>query len=148
MNKFKIIKKPEKAYASIDKGINDFHISTQYIIKYKFKVIKSVLLSIVNLVFLFSIPYFIYVAFGHTEKSIIDFITMQSFLSLAVSFFPIPGASGASEGGFYLFFSTYFTKAPVFIAMLIWRFVSYYLVLIVGSVLVACDEMISIRNKN
>ena len=71
-HKLKIIKKPEKAYKSIDKSINDFHISTEYIIKYKGKVAVSVLLSIVNLIFLFAIPYFIYIAFGHREKTIID----------------------------------------------------------------------------
>jgi uncharacterized membrane protein YbhN (UPF0104 family) len=70
---------------------------------------------------------------------------MQSFLSLAVSFFPLPGASGASEGGFYLFFSAYFTKVPVFIPMLIWRFISYYSILIVGALQVVVEEMLKMR---
>ncbi len=147
LSRFKFIKKPEKAYKSIDKNINDFHSSVKYIIKYKFKVIVSVLLSIANLGFLFAIPYFIYLAFGHTAKSMIDVITMQSFLSLAVSFFPLPGASVASEGAFYLFFSSYFTKVPVFIAMIIWRFMSYYLVLIAGCILIVIDEVTKIRKK-
>jgi len=86
-------------------------------------------------------------AFGHSEKTIIDLITMQSFLYLAVSFFPLPGAAGASEGGFYLFFSSFFTNAPVFIAMLIWRFVSYYCILIVGSLVVVGDEILRLKLK-
>jgi len=146
-NKLKIIKKPEKANMAIDKSIKEFHISIEYIMKYKFKVFQSVLLSIMNLLCLFAIPYFIYIAFGHTEKSIIDLVTMQSFLCLAVSFFPLPGASGASEGGFYIFFSAYFTKVPVFIAMLIWRFISYYSVLITGGILIVIDEMVKLKKK-
>jgi uncharacterized protein (TIRG00374 family) len=147
-HKLRLIKKPEKAYKSIDKSINDFHTSTEYIIKYKGKVAVSVLLSLINLIFLFAIPYFIYVAFGHREKTIIDLITMQSFLMLAVSFFPLPGASGASEGGFYVFFSSYFTNVPVFIPMIIWRFISYYSVLIVGCILIVADEMIKLRKNS
>jgi hypothetical protein len=72
---------------------------------------------------------------------------MQSFLSLAVSFFPLPGASGASEGGFYIFFSDYFTKVPVYIAMIIWRFISYYSILIVGSIVVVFEEVFKLRKK-
>ncbi len=147
LNKIKIIKKPEKAYSSIDKTIEEFHESTYYIKKYKDKVAISVLISFANLAFLFAIPYFIYIAFGHNQKSIIDLITMQAFLSLAVSFFPLPGASGASEGGFYLFFSAYFTKVPVFIAMLIWRFISYYAILIFGAVMVVVEEMFKMRKQ-
>ncbi len=147
LNKIKIIKKPEKAYHTIDNTIEEFHESTEYIKKYKGKVAVSVLISVVNLFFLFAIPYFIYIAFGHNQKSLIDLVTMQSFLSLAVSFFPLPGASGASEGGFYLFFAAYFTKVPVFIAMLIWRFISYYSILIFGAIMVVVEEMFKMRRK-
>lgn len=147
LNKIKIIKRPEKAYKSIDKSLHDFHDGVEYIVKYKCKVMVSVIISGINLFFLFAIPYFIYLAFGHTEKSIIDLVTMQSFLSLAVSFFPLPGASGASEGGFYIFFSSYFTNVPVFIPMLIWRFISYYTVLITGAVLVVADELLNMRKS-
>ncbi len=145
--KLKIIKRQQKAFSKVDKIIEDFHLSTEYIVKYKFKVAISVIISFINLLFLFLIPYFIYIAFGHTQKSIVDLVTMQSFLSLAVSFFPLPGASGASEGGFYIFFSDYFTKVPVYIAMIIWRFISYYSILIVGSIVVVFEEVFKLRKK-
>ncbi|MCK5129644.1 MAG: flippase-like domain-containing protein [Clostridiales bacterium] len=147
LHRIKIIKRPEKVLKTLNTNIEEFHDSTDYIVKYKWQVAISVILSIINLAFLFAIPYFIYVAFGHSEKTIIDLITMQSFLYLAVSFVPMPGAAGASEGGFYLFFSAYFTKVPVFVAMLVWRFLSYYTILIVGSLLVVVDEVINLKKQ-
>lgn len=147
-HKIKIIKKPEKNLESVERHIEDFHETTEYIKKYKWQVLISIFISLLNLIFLFAIPYFIYVAFGHSERTIIDLITLQSFLYLAVSFVPLPGGAGVSEGGFYLFFSTYFTKVPVFIAMLAWRFMSYYVILIVGSLLVVADEVVKIKKDD
>jgi len=145
LNKVKIIKQKEHAVSSFEKTIDDYHTAAAYISKYKLRAIGSYIISAINLAFFFAIPYFIYLAFGHTLYSLIDLITMQAFLYLAVSFFPTPGGAGAAEGGFYLFFSAFFINIPVYIAMLIWRFLTYYLMLIVGSLLVVLDEIFSIR---
>ena len=59
---------------------------------------------------------------------------------------PLPGAAGASEGGFLLFFSPFFGAATA-VAMLIWRFLTYYLMLIVGSLIVVFDEVISLKRS-
>lgn len=147
LHRIKIIKNIEKTNKAMEKNIEEFHESTEYFKKHTYQFLISILLSLINLTFLFAIPYFIYVAFGHSEKTIIDLITMQSFLYLAVSFFPLPGAAGASEGGFYLFFASFFTNVPIFIAMLVWRFISYYSILIVGSLVVVGDEVLKLGRK-
>lgn len=46
---------------------------------------------------------------------------LQAMLSIGVAFVPLPGASVATEGGFYALFTTYFGDSRL-IAMLIWRF--------------------------
>jgi uncharacterized membrane protein YbhN (UPF0104 family) len=100
-----------------------------------------------NLAFMFVIPYLIYLSLSSQNTNIIDFFFIESFLFLAVSFFPLPGAAGASEGGFLLFFGPplYPDTAITAVAMLIWRFLTYYLLLIVGSVWVVLDEVFSLR---
>jgi hypothetical protein len=97
-----------------------------------------------NLSFLFVIPYLIYLSFGYTAHGIYDVFTLQAMLFLAVSFIPLPGAAGASEGGFILFFSPVFGAATA-VAMLIWRFLTYYMMLIVGSLIVVFDEVIAMK---
>jgi uncharacterized protein (TIRG00374 family) len=145
LNKIKIVKNKEKALESFEKTIDDYHTAAAYLSKYKLRALGSYFISTINLAFFFVIPYFIYRAFEGMMLGLFDILTLQAFLYIAVSFFPTPGSAGAAEGGFYLFFSTIFINVPVYIAMLVWRFLTYYLLLIVGSILVVFEEVFSLR---
>lgn len=144
LSKIRIIKTKEQTLEHFQNTIDDYHTAASYISRYKLRALGSFLISVLNLSFLFVIPYLIYLSFGFTQFSIFDIFIMESFLFLAVSFFPLPGAAGASEGGFMLFFGPFF-GAVTLIAMLIWRFLTYYLMLIMGSILVVLDEVFSLR---
>ncbi|MGI5849954.1 MAG: lysylphosphatidylglycerol synthase transmembrane domain-containing protein [Christensenellales bacterium] len=145
LSRFKFIKKKEQAIENFEKTIDDYHTAAAYLSRYKLRAVGSFFISVINLAFLFIIPYFIYLAFGHTDRGLLEMLTMQAFLFIAVSFVPLPGSAGASEGGFYLFFGSFFVNAPIYIAILIWRFLTYYLMLIVGSILVVFDEVFTMR---
>ena len=145
--KIKIIKKKERALGHFNETIDEYHTAASYISRYKLRALGSYFISILNLVFLFLIPYLVYLSFGYTKYNLIDVFTMEAFLFLAVSFFPLPGAAGASEGGFMLFFGPFF-GAGTAVAMLIWRFLTYYMILITGSLMVVFDEVFSIRKKS
>ena len=54
--------------------------------------------------------------------------------------FPMPGASGASEGTFYLAFSPLFGDYLT-TAMLIWRLASYYLTIVLGYIAVVAERV-------
>ncbi len=148
LSKIKIIRKEEKRNAKIDKLIDDFNISSAYIKNNMLNFLISIFISIFNMAFLFAIPYFIYRAFGLNQEPFILIFTLQAFLFLAVSLVPLPGAAGASEGGFYLFFSSMFGSIPVFMPMIIWRFFTYYLILLVGSFLVVLRELVHIHRSH
>lgn len=143
-SRIKVVQDKEKTLANFEKTIDDYHTAASYISRYKLRAVGSFLISLVNLMFFFIIPYFVYLAFGNREYNLMDIFTMQSFLYLAVSFVPTPGGSGAAEGGFYLFFSPFF-GGSTYLAMLIWRSFTYYLMLIVGSLLVVFNEVLSMR---
>lgn len=148
LSKIRIIRKEEKRTAAIDKLIDDFHISSAYIKNNIVNFIISIVTSVVNMTFLFAIPYFIYRSFGLDQESFILIFTLQAFLFLAVSLVPLPGAAGASEGGFYLFFSSIFTTIPVFMPIIIWRFLTYYLIILVGSFMVISRELLQIYRSH
>jgi uncharacterized protein (TIRG00374 family) len=145
LSKLRIIKKKDLAIEHFEHTIDDYHTAAAYISKHKLRAFVSYIISVLNLSFLFVIPYLIYLSFGYSANGIIDVFTMEAMLFLAVSFFPLPGAAGASEGGFLLFFSPFFGAATA-VAMLIWRFLTYYMMLIVGSLIVVFDEVISLRH--
>ncbi len=141
LSKLKIIRKEEKRTAHIDNLIDDFFVSSTYIKNNIAHFFLSILISVVNLGFLFAIPYLIYRAFGLHNESFMLIFTLQAFLFLAVSFVPLPGAAGASEGGFYIFFSKFFGSIPIFMPMIIWRFLTYYLIILLGSLWVITSEV-------
>ena len=146
--KVKIIRKPEKAFESFEKTIEDYHAAAEYITHHKLRAIGSFFVSVINLVFFFAIPFFIYMAFGRPgDKGVLDILALQAFLYLAISFVPTPGTAGAAEGGFHAIFAAIFGAGAVFAPMLIWRLLTYYLMLVVGSVLVVFDELITIRRQ-
>jgi uncharacterized membrane protein YbhN (UPF0104 family) len=45
----------------------------------------------------------------------------------------MPGSSGAVETGFYFFFGVFFTPGTIMPAVIIWRFLTYYLCIIAGG---------------
>jgi hypothetical protein len=74
-------------------------------------------------------------------------LAVQFLLYITASFTPLPGASGAQEGGFYLFFKSFFPDSLIFAALLIWRFVTYYLFIIIGFLAVLADQTFKMRLK-
>lgn len=63
-------------------------------------------------------------------------MSLQSILYVAVSSLPFPGAVGVSESAFMLLFKMMYSDKILPSAMILSRFVSFYLcVLITGSVL-------------
>ncbi len=150
LHKIHLVKNPEKRIVSMAESLQDFSISGMLLRSDKKLLIGSGLLTVTQMVVQFSITYCIYRATGLSTHSLFQVISMQAFLYLTVSFVPLPGASVASEGGFYLFFSMFFPSNKMFIAMLIWRFFSYYANIIFGSFFVIYDSihnLITKRNK-
>lgn len=61
-------------------------------------------------------------------------IIYASFLFLISSFIPIPGASGGTEAFFAIIFSTFYQSgAATTSALIIWRFITFYVGLIIGG---------------
>ena len=50
------------------------------------------------------------------------------------SFVPIPGATGGLEYGFMSFYGSFIKGSKLNAIMLVWRFITYYFGLILGSI--------------
>ncbi len=72
----------------------------------------------------------------HVNCSYIDTIMFQLVLFLVVSLIPTPGAMGASESGYVLFFNFIFGPQTV-ATLLLWRFFTYYANIIIGGLTTA-----------
>lgn len=135
-SKFRFGKKIEQGADNIYHKLEEFHDSMRYLKDHPFKLLVAFIYTFAQVVLYFSIPYCIYKMFGNNSVSYIEIFSFQGILFLIISFFPVPGGSGAAETGFFLFFKQFFLSSDLAGAVLIWRLISYYLNIIAGVLFV------------
>ena len=68
----------------------------------------------------------------------VQVFTQSIICNLTLTFFPTPGASGGAEGSFLLIFGSVFGDNP-FWPVLFWRFSTYYIILLLGLIVLVYD---------
>ncbi|KYH32048.1 hypothetical protein CLTEP_22930 [Clostridium tepidiprofundi DSM 19306] len=131
--KLNIVKDIEKFKKSIDDNLEQFHEDILIIKDNKMLMLKSAIFTTLQLTAFFTIPYCIYRSFGMNAVKISNMIAANSFVIMLTSFVPLPGAVGGAEGGFYMFFSLFFSKKNIMSAILLWRLLTFYSCIIFGS---------------
>ena len=125
--KIHLVKDPVKTKEKTINTINDYRISMRYMAKSKMVILLGYFLSILEKFSEMSVTFFVMMACfnGVTSHSFLEMTAMTVLIYAAVSFIPTPGTAGASEGGFYLVFGSFW---PMFI----WRIITYYTTLALG----------------
>ena len=141
-----LVKDTESLSARAEAAIGDFHASVDYLTHHPIRLFHLYLISCLQVLGLMSIVYCIYRALGLNQYTYWDVLTLQFLLFIAASFTPLPGASGAQEGGFYIFFQHVFPADKLVGALLLWRFFTYYFTMIVGVAAVIIDSAWSMRH--
>ncbi len=126
LNKIKIVKNVDEKIEGIDKQLNTFYTSNKDIYKKPKLLISAFILTFLQFMAMFLVPYFIFRSFGFNHASPFQLISSQAFVNLMSGMIPIPGASGAAELGFTAFFGTFFIRGTLKSAALIWRVINYY----------------------
>lgn len=98
-------------------------------------ILKTALANALRLTLYFSLPFVVSFALGIRLKfgQFVDTIALTSFVTMANSFVPLPGASGGTEVFFSMLFTGLLGKLTGAV-LLLWRVSSYYLPVIVGAV--------------
>ncbi len=133
--KLHIIKRPEEQIVRIEAGMDMYHMSILRLMKYPKRIVGQMVFPGSSLLSLMTIPLSVYRAFGLTGVHWYQLMAGAFLLFTSASYTPLPGASGAQEGGFLIFFAGAFTQGTIGLALLVWRFFSYYLFLLIGAVL-------------
>ena len=142
----RLVKDVPRLTSRADAAISDFHASVDYLTHHPFRLFQLYLLSCLQVLGLMSIAYCVYRAMGLNQYSYGDVLTLQFLLFIAASFTPLPGASGAQEGGFYILFRHIFPADKLVGALLLWRFFTYYFTLLMGLAAVIADSAWSVRH--
>lgn len=148
LQKIKIIKDYEKRYNQVLKIVTDFQVTIKSFAKDGWVFLKLIVSNIISLFLHYSIAFLVYcVMIGHFDFSMYWQIFLLSvMIDMAASFVPLPGGTGVSELSFTALFAAVISPASMLTwALLIWRFLTYYIILLQGIIVMAYDNMIGNR---
>ena len=135
LTKLKLVKDKEAKLATWNESINNFHESAKVLVKDKKLFISMIFVNLFALSILYMIPVFVlYAAGDFNSVSVPIAIIASAYVMLIGSFVPIPGGTGGLEYGFIKFYGFFISGSLLSAVMLIWRFITYYLGLIIGGI--------------
>lgn len=147
--KLHIVKSYEEVSSQIERKLENFRIELNLLQKNKPILLKSIGLNVLKLTILYSIPFFCSLAMNVplSWRHFFDLIGITAFVYLISDFVPLPGASGGSEGSFYILLR-YFLKGATSATLLVWRFATYYAGLILGGLTMSFSRELNFATKN
>lgn len=132
--KIKLIKNEQEKREKINNYLNNFH-NNALKLKNNYKaLIKLILLNSLALIILYLVPYAVFHGLSIKNVKIIDSIVATAYIMTIGAFVPIPGGTGGIEYGFIFFFGKLIKGSILNASMLVWRFITYYLGMIIGAV--------------
>lgn len=114
----------------------DYYKGFKDILKNKKMMFKCLILNIVCMLFNFAIPFFILKAINISlNVNIILCIVLSTYIYIVGSYVPLPGGAGGVEYAYINFFKLVIKNIYVTPTLILWRFIYYYLPMIIGAVL-------------
>lgn len=130
----KLCKHPETLETRALATLGRFHDSLADLVHRPLHLAIQFMVSMVEMAALLVVPLLVYAALDQSGTPWYHLLTASYLLFVSASYTPLPGASGAQEGGFMVYFSGMFKGGTLSVALLVWRFMTYYLCLLAGAV--------------
>jgi len=141
LHKIKIIRNEEKVLLKVERTIDNFYISAKALNSNKEALIKGIIYNFIALSFLYIVPLTVAYSLGnYLDLNILTTLVSSAYVMLIGVFVPIPGGSGGIEYAFAAFFGFYITGTTLMAMLLIWRFITYYLSILIGGIVVIFDR--------
>ena len=135
LGKLRIIRDVESKIEYIDKELATYYENFMFIKSQPVMILKMFLVTVVQLLVYFSITFVIYIGFGMTETDYLTIVACQAFVLMISGFVPLPGAMGAAEGSYAAFFKGIFGDYYTGVSTFIWRFLTFYLPILIGIII-------------
>ena len=140
--KIRLIRNREAAVTSVTNVLDTYHTALRELLRRPGRILVQLLSASAGMMGLMGSIYFVYHAFGLSGSPWYQLLTVSFLLYVSACYTPLPGASGAQEGGFLLYYAGLIPENVIGLALLVWRFFTYYLFLIVGAVIVFVERAI------
>ena len=135
LHKVKVVKDLEKTQKKLDSYLDNFDDGVDKLRSDKNLFIKLIGISILSLVFFILAAHPIARSLNINDISIINLFILATYVKMISLLIVTPGNSGAAEYSFIYLFTGLLFEEDIMAYMLIWRFVTYYIPLIVGGIL-------------
>ena len=142
LEKLHLVRNREAAVSKVTEVLDTYHTALLNLMHSPGQILLQFACSTIGLLALFGTTVFVYYAFGMSGTPWHQILTISSLLFVSASYTPLPGASGAQEGGFLLYFRNIFKDGTIGLALLIWRFFTFYIYLIVGVFTILLEKII------
>lgn len=131
----RFVKDKDAVVSKWEEKLSEFHSGAKLFKQNKFLFVKCFCCHLIGLIVYYIIPFFIFLSFDiNLAISIPAVITSSAFVLIIGNFVPIPGGSGGIEYGFLEFFGSFIPGAILSSGLIVWRFITYYLGIIVGGI--------------
>ncbi len=131
----RLFKNVDEIRDKLESLVKEYTKGAEYIKTQPLLMLRVVLTTTIQLTASYLVPYFVYKAFHLDEYTLLQVLSLQSLVSLAVSSIPLPGAVGASENAFISTFKLFFASHLIIPAMLLCRGISFYAFLIISGII-------------
>ncbi len=145
--RFHLVKNKDVAVATVTNVLDTYHTALRELIHTPGRILIQVICAMCSMMGLISCIFFVYHAFGFSGTPWYHLLTISFMLYVSACYTPLPGASGAQEGGFLLFYNNIIPGDKIGLALLVWRFFTYYMFLIVGVFMVILEKIILRRER-
>lgn len=132
--RFKFFRKREEMLVKARVSITKFTKEIKSLSQDKMIIAECMFINFVRLSLYFSLPFVVARGLGIDIgfDQLVDMLALSSFVTMANSFIPLPGASGGTEVVFTLLFKRMFGVLTGAV-LLLWRISSYYVPMIAGA---------------
>ncbi len=143
LRKLRFLKRQQQFITVTQEAFKKYRTAFGYFRGSKKEIFLVVLLALASQLALLSIPFFLLKAYPNTALisalniplTYTNTVAMVAYASIAVAFIPTVGNAGAIEFSFSTVFSSFMEGRYLFWAMFAWRFLTFYIFLVLGVIL-------------
>lgn len=148
IDKLKFIKDKEDKKKKWNTKCTEYSLGYKELVKDKKFIVKCVIINFIYMTIYFMVPFFAFKAL-HSDMSInfVYSIIFGCFIYTSSCFVPIPGASVGAEYSFIHYFEVIVKEIFIVPALLLWRFITYYIPMIIGGIMFNIIDSKSVKNK-
>ena len=147
LERMRLMKRKEARRQKLKDSMEVYRETAAYLKEHKKVLFHVIVLTVLQRIALFSVTWFVYLAFRMHGTSLLDVILLQAVISVAVDMLPLPGGMGISETLFLNIFATVF-PGVLLPAMVLSRGLGYYSQLLISALFTVVAQIYYSINTN